>query len=469
MPVNLVTNPSFASATTGWTPRGGTLARVASAGVAGVGFGRVTSTAGATQLSVEASVPLDGTERVMSVALSAKTTNVASQSLHVVVSFLDGGGQTLTPQTSARQTLTTAWKQWALEGVPVPAGAVSMRIEPIVVSSTGVTYVPTATGRTLDVDAVIASTTSAALAYFDGDSAGAFWYGAAGLSTSGLMLGRLQPVPDDPCPRVQIEFDALPPTAAFARVTRTVDGRGEVVRDAVNRAIAGGLNVTDYETPPGTPLTYRAELFNAEGISLGFTLESSTEVPDTAPDDGFFYVWLHNPLDPRTAVRVAWHREALSRIRKSTPGDVRWAQGRRLGLVVASRRTGLVAVPLDVVTETTADADRLDALFGDADHDRRPIVCVRICRGLAITRLPKVWFAGIFAQDYEPDLSMGTQETVWRMQGDQVAPPTPGLVAPLLRRKDIDAFYASRQAIDQQNASRAALDGRYELAGVGGV
>jgi hypothetical protein len=466
MPVNLVTNPSFAAATTGWSAGGGTLTRVASAGAAGVGHARVSSTTGATQLSLNGAIPLDASVTVVSGRVSAKSTNITGQSLRVGLWFLDSGGAVLAPQEGVRKALSASWQSWTFENVAVPAGAVSMRIEPIVVTNAGAAYVPTAAGRTLDVDAAIVSPSATVPDYFDGATPGAFWFGAANASRSGLMRPYL--APESNAPRVEIVFDALPANVATVTLTAVSGGRSRDVRGAISKSVAGSLVHTDFEAPPGAAITYRAALFDGSGGPVGFTLEGVVTVPDTAPDDGFFYAWLHNPLDPAGATRVAVQRDALGSIRRTHPGRVDWAQGRALGLASASRRHGLSSVPLHLVTETREQAERLDAMFGSDLVDRYPVLCVRLCRGLGHVRLPDVWFAGILATEYEPDVSMGTDQTVWRFTADQVVAPVPALVIPLLRRRDLDAFYASRQAMDADNASRFSLSRRYDLAGAGG-
>lgn len=185
---NLLSNPSFGTNATGWAGVGGALARVAAAGASGTGYGRVTSTAGATQLSASTTVPLDGLVGLpVSARLSARSSNVAGQSLQLVASFLNASSSVVSTVTGGRQSLTSSWQSWTLENAVVPAGAVSVRIEAIVVSSAGATYVPTATSQVLDVDAALVAQASAAPTYFDGSSTGAEWLGTANASQSYLI------------------------------------------------------------------------------------------------------------------------------------------------------------------------------------------------------------------------------------------------------------------------------------------
>lgn len=288
-----------------------------------------------------------------------------------------------------------------------------------------------------------------------------------------MSVPLLTPMSDDvPCPRVAVLVEALPAAAATATLWRTVGpveggGRREEVRGALRVPVSGVLSVIDFEAPLDVEVTYQAALFDAAGAVIEWTDQASTILISPRWEDGHSRILVHNPLDPRTAMWVQLGKAAASSVLKPTPGVVGWAEGRRLGLVQGGRRRGMVGVPLDVVTDTWEDGQRFDALFGTVDVQRLPILCIRIPRELQRTRLPAVWFAAVLEPSAEH--AHWSDRIVWRMVADEVAPPVPTLVVPLLSRADIAAYYASRQAVRAGNASRLALSRRFEIAGSGGA
>ena len=100
-----------------------------------------------------------------------------------------------------------------------------------------------------------------------------------------------------PCPRVEVFFPSLAAGTATVTVYRLAAGREHRVRGAVKAPTGGTLTRIDFEVPFGIPVTYRAEQFNAAGLSLGFT--DSTSITVAVTDS-----WMHNPLNPAGSVRV---------------------------------------------------------------------------------------------------------------------------------------------------------------------
>ena len=279
----------------------------------------------------------------------------------------------------------------------------------------------------------------------------------------------LSPASDDaPCARVDVLIEGLAPEVTEATLWKTVAGRRSAVRGALNTAVSGVLSTIDFEAPLDVEATYQAQLY-ASGVEAGWSDAVSTRVVSPYWPDGFPRILIHNPLDPATAVWVHPGRAAFSSLPRPTPGEVRWSEGARLGMVQSGRRRGLTGVPFDVVTETREDADRFDALFGTVDTPRLPILCVRVPEELQFLRMPPVWFAGVLDVEPMPDTTIGSGQVVWRMVADEVAAPVPSLVTPLLTRADIAAYYPSRQAVADANPSRLAVSRRYEIAGSGGA
>lgn len=273
---------------------------------------------------------------------------------------------------------------------------------------------------------------------------------------------------DNPCPRVEVRSDALPAGAVSVNVWRSLPaGRESLVRGAIGKAVSGVLSVVDFEAPLDVDVTYRVQSFDGAGVELAWSDATTTRLISPVWGDGQARMLVHNPLDPRSAMWVRLAEGSASSISRPIVGEVTYGYGSRLGSLRTSGRRGLSGVPLVVATDTEDEASRFDALFGTPDLPRLPILCVRIPDAMRRTRLPVVWFAAVLDPLSEPHPD--TDVVVWRMVADQVESPVPALVMPLLRRVDVDAYYATRAAVAVDNATRAAVDRRYDIAGSGGV
>lgn len=262
----------------------------------------------------------------------------------------------------------------------------------------------------------------------------------------------------DPMPRVEVLFEAFAPGTTHVDVFRLAAGREFKVRSAVKAATAGALSRIDFEAPFGVPVTYRAEMFDASGMSLGFTDTSSVELP---VDD----MWVHNPLDPSGGVRVAFRGNAARDLSRPVEGATVYPQGRRVGVVVSGQRRGLQGVQLDIVVDTVEDADRFTDLVGGYGRQTVPVLCFRLGANDRV-RLPRPLFAAVF-DPREQDLNyvLGGETIGFEMTGDEVSPPTPALVVPLLTRRDINNYYATRAQLNEAHLTRLSVNRFYEAAG----
>jgi len=295
---------------------------------------------------------------------------------------------------------------------------------------------------------------------------------------------------DAPTPRVEVYFDEFDPDTATATVYRLAAGREYQVRGAVRAATAGTLTRIDFECPFNILVTYRAEMFDAAGISLGFT--DATALPDVIdgpvpaddvypsdfyfPDEGLIgtgllsaYSWLHNPLDPQGAVRVSAVSTTARSLSRPVSGVVSRPMGRRVGVMLSRGRSGLSGFTYDIYAPDVASADKVQAMLGDYTTSAVPALCLRVGGFETNMRIPKPLFLGVLdIAEEDVDIRFGGSATIQRMTGDEVAPPVPGLFIPLLTNADIDAYYASNTAIDADNLSNGAIDRRYDLAGFAG-
>lgn len=264
---------------------------------------------------------------------------------------------------------------------------------------------------------------------------------------------------DDPCPRVEVFIDDLDSAVRSVTVYRLAGGREFRVRGAVGAGTVGALSRIDFEVPFNVEATYRAEMFDASGVSVGFTAQESITVPSAG-------TWMHNPLDPRGAVRVTLMESTARSLSRPVPGEISRPRGRRVGVVLAEPRQGLQGAVFDVFTETVEDADRVQAFLGDYTRATVPVVCIRL--GLdapSRARVLSPLFLGVLDVVEEPWYTTDFGGAVQRITGDEVDPPAPGLFIPLLRRMDVDASYATRGAFDAAYLRRSDADRDYGLAG----
>jgi hypothetical protein len=262
----------------------------------------------------------------------------------------------------------------------------------------------------------------------------------------------------NPAPRVEVLLTKLTADVATVTVYRLAAGREYQVRGAVNAATAGSLTRIDNEVPFGIPVTYRAELFDAQGLSLGFTGTSvvQLDVPD---------MWVHNPLDPHGAVRADFRGQDAPDLTRPSEGDVYYPQGRRVGVLISGQRRGLSGVRLDLIVDSEAEADRFAEMLGTYSADTVPALCFRVGAGQPV-RLPRPFFAAVLSsteQDLRPVL--GIDSFGYLITGDEIDPPAVGIVVPLLTNADLNATYATNAELNGDNLTNLAVNRRYDLAG----
>lgn len=261
-------------------------------------------------------------------------------------------------------------------------------------------------------------------------------------------------------PFVEVFIDDLIPEAASLTVYRLAAGREFQMRGAVRAPTAGAFTRIDFEIPFNMPVTYRAELFDAAGESLGFTDSATTTLicADT---------WMHNPLNPAGGVKVFFGEDSQWKVTRPTPGVVSRPLGRRVGVVLSEPRYGVTGLELVVRTSTDADADAVQAMVGD--NGMPPIVCIRLGSQDQRLRVPQPLFlSALTVAEIDMDTRWGGTELAHGFEGDEVDPPIPGLFVPLLTRADLNAFYSTRAALNADNLLRLDVNRRYDLAGTAG-
>lgn len=261
-------------------------------------------------------------------------------------------------------------------------------------------------------------------------------------------------------PFVEVFVDDLVPEAASVTVYRLAAGREFQMRGAVRAATAGAFTRVDFEVPFNTVVTYRAELFDAAGVSLGFT-DSASITLDVADS------WMHNPLDPAGAVRVILGDEGGWSVTRPTPGVVSRPLGRRVGVVLSEPRHGVTGAQLVVRTSGEDDADRVQAMVGD--RGMPPVVCIRLGSNDQRLRLPQPLFlSALSVTEVDMDYRWGGSELAHRFEGDEVDPPVPGLFVPLLTAADINVSFTTASVLNSEHLIAADVNRRYDLAGAAG-
>jgi hypothetical protein len=266
----------------------------------------------------------------------------------------------------------------------------------------------------------------------------------------------LPAIDSNPCPRVLVSFTSLASGTQTINVYRTAEGRTFQVRGGVNLYAAGGVSVMDFECPFGVPASYQAEQFNASGVSLGFTDQTSITLAVTD-------TWVHQPLSPALAVTGKIMMDSANDFMRPSPGQTVWPEGAVAGRTISGQRQGLVQMPLHIKLGSAADSDEFASMFGGYTTNFPPVLCIRTP---AVLRIPRLLFASCL-QAHEVIGGVNRLFT-WQLTVDEVSPPAPGLILPLLRRMDIDAAYATRAAMDAAYATRRAMDSDYSLAGLAG-
>lgn len=257
-------------------------------------------------------------------------------------------------------------------------------------------------------------------------------------------------------PSVEIFFTNYVAGTVRVRLYRYSEGRTWLVRGGVD--IAPSVAVRDYEVPSGVTSTYRAEMFDEAGNSLGFNAPASVTMPEFGPV-------VHQPMDPALFAPVTVLLDTAQTLVRRTPGELTYTEGSTVGRRIGVQRRGLSGAQLEFMTDTIADADMVQAMLGTYETEQVAVLCFRTPPPI---RLPRTLFcASESLEEIETDVHMGGTAVRYRMQVDEVEPPFPGLVKPTLTYDDIDTV-GSYTVQDGLWATYSDRDRAYELAGQAG-
>ncbi|MCS5487370.1 hypothetical protein NY588_09545 [Curtobacterium flaccumfaciens pv. beticola] len=216
-------------------------------------------------------------------------------------------------------------------------------------------------------------------------------------------------------PTVSVGFNSLVAGAATLTLHRryvgqdgrTVDG---TVRGAVRASALGAYFVEDAEVPIGVDVEYLAEMFDADGRSLGFTASSVIHYPIV---DGRT-AYISDPLDATSAVRVTMLMGAAATQSMKAPGQ-RYTVGFRT-VVLAGIRSLRTDLNMDFLTDTVEDRERIYALMQDTGG----IVLIRTPAPADVPRLLYCW-----ASDPQPTGHWTDDDdvlTAWANSVEEITP-----------------------------------------------
>lgn len=267
-----------------------------------------------------------------------------------------------------------------------------------------------------------------------------------------------------PVPHIELTLFTLDPATVTVTVYRTVKGRTIPVRGQINVYAVGGRNVVDWEAPFGITVSYRAEQFDIDGNSLGFTSPTSTVLDMDQP-------WIQNVFDPAHGVQITMAGGAAQTISRPVPADVYYPSGSGLAVAITGQRQGVTDIDVSFLTRTEDEADKVRAMFGDpySSPTVPPVVCIRTGAGQNM-RLPQPFYALIRDPGEQGlDTPSGGSLTRWDCTATEVAPPAPQLVGAVLTYEDFDAVYPATYASeDAAYSTYLEADRDYTIAGTAG-
>lgn len=259
-------------------------------------------------------------------------------------------------------------------------------------------------------------------------------------------------------PRVEVFFDSseLDSDATRLRMYRFSENRTWLVRGGVD--VPPGSAALDFEVPFNTLSTYRAEMFDASGQSLGFTDTSSTEVE-------YEGTVVHQPLAPTLWAPMTILDGSGGTLVRPTPGEMTWVEGATTGRWIGSRRRGLVGTPISLGAESISDADRFQFMLSSYTTQQLGILCIRTSEGI---RWPRTFFArGEFAE-VDWDVRYGGEYIIFEASADEAEPPYPGITTPLLSYSDMSEAFATYTALSAAIPTYTQSSRSYEYAGLAG-
>lgn len=217
----------------------------------------------------------------------------------------------------------------------------------------------------------------------------------------------------------------LPAGTHTITVTRTADGLSYVVRGASALFADGGAVLDDYEIPVGVVVSYVAEAFDSDGISLGAVAALTGTI--AAPDPKI--VWISDPTNPNLTVSATAEMGFSAGLSRKRAVQTYQVGDRVVALLGPIGK--LAGVPLRLVSLTAASTASLDVLL------RQTAVLIRTAPPM---RLPRLLYVVVPTMTENP-LGWDGESSLWDLSGDEIDATTLDILIPVVTWQDyIDAF-----------------------------
>lgn len=287
------------------------------------------------------------------------------------------------------------------------------------------------------------------------------WSGAVGNSESVMTRDiRLTTLPDmNPVPRVLVDAGTalFPAGSVTVSLMRTAEGRTFDVRGGQRLPAGSPAVVLDAEAPFGVVSTYTVFGYDVAGNLVG-------SFPVGTVTLNFAGTVVQQPLDARLSVRLDRQDGTGFELARTTPGTTVYAQGQVLpGLVGLGPRRGLQNVTMNLVVESAADADKLQATLGTYETRQIPVWLVRTPPD---QRIPRVFFCHV-PQLVEMDTYRHTNSGLVQYQAtvEEVRPPATGVTAAVLTHSDMKVFFTTHTGVKARYATHADIKRDTSLVG----
>lgn len=221
----------------------------------------------------------------------------------------------------------------------------------------------------------------------------------------------------DPSPRAVIDIDDADLDGSTETVTIwQVSKWGQVPVNRQPRSAVGGLVLTDYEIPPGVPVTYKVEQFDADGISLGLVLSLTTQV-----DIPIGMAVVQDPLAPALAVLVPAEVSFAGQLGRSRASKRYQAGGHTFAM--SGAYSGFTQTVLRVATTSELEREAMAAVL------EQTMILVRTMPQM---RLPGAFYAMVPEVPMIPiNARAGGNADLWDLVGDEVSRPMLDVLVPI--------------------------------------
>ncbi|ROS52922.1 hypothetical protein [Frigoribacterium sp. PhB24] len=223
--------------------------------------------------------------------------------------------------------------------------------------------------------------------------------------------------PDVDDTSVGVRFSTVDPKTQTMTVVAITEEGSYPVRQADRAYAVGGFQVVDHEAPLGVVVTYRGQMFSADGADLGYTDSASTQL-DIDPS----LVVFSDPLVPSNRVILEAKGDFGTKRVRRRPGNTFRVGSRTIGLFAP---LGLLeAVGLAVQTWTADEAATLNAVL-----EAMPV----LVRSMPPARIPRQLYVAIDQPEVEDiDVQYGGGWSIYPLQGAEVSRSVTDIVVPIV-------------------------------------